>query len=206
MEEIFESSLLSKLYAIRNDGFRRKFIRNKGKSEQIEKADLKQSRLEELISNIADNSNDRKEIRQALDDLNIALVDEMCFWNEQFYKLGFTDACGVRAEISKNQKEHLMKDQQNFLEMYRDAFIDYFENFKKEDLHKRNEYNEILEEIREIKQKYPRVREFIEDDKWQDLSAEEQKAYWEFKGLDETLVILETESAFRLGVKSEFFN
>lgn len=206
MEEIFESSLLSKLYAIRNDGFRSKLIRNKGRSEQIEEADLKQSRLEELISNIADNSNEKDEIRQALDDLNIALIDEMCFWNEQFYKLGFTDACGIRAEISEKQKEHLMKDQQNFLDLYRDAFIDYFEKFKREDLHKRKEYTEILQEIEEIKQKYPRVRAFIEDEKWQDLSAEEQKAYWEYKGLDETLVILETESAFRLGVKSEFFN
>ncbi len=55
----------------------------------------------------------------------------------------------------------------------------------------------------EIKNKYPKVRAFIEDGEIKILNEEEIKAVFEIVGIDRDLQILEVEEAFKLGLKEQ---
>lgn len=199
MEEIFKSSLLDDLFTIRSDGFECLFIKKYGKQEELEKSEPIHNQLENLIKQIKDESK-KNEILKLLDDFSTALIGEMCFWNEQFYKLGFSDAHGLKIEVKKNQNTFSIDENKNFFDLYEDCFLDYFEKYKSKYLHKRKEYIETVGQIENIKQKYPKIRALVEDEEWQELSSEEQEAYWELKGLDSTLEVLEIKEAFKLGL------
>lgn len=201
MEEIFESSVLDDLFTIRSDGFECLFLKKYGKQEELEQSDPLHDKLENLIKQIVKDESKKKEILKLLDDFSMALIGEMCFWNEQFYKLGFTDAHGLKIDIKNNKNNFCLDENKDFFQLYEDIFLDYFEKYKSKYLHNRKDYIDIVNKIENIKQKYPKVREFVENEQWQELSSEEQKAFWEVKGLDSTLEVLEIEEAFKLGLK-----
>lgn len=203
MEEIFESSVLDDLFSIRSDGFESLFLKKYGKQEELEQSDPLQNKLENLIKQVIKDESKKEEILKLLDEFAMSLIGEMCFWNEQFYKLGFSDAHGLKIEVKNNQNTFGIDENKNFFELYEDCFLDYFEKYKSKYLHKRKDYIEVVERIENIKQKYPKIRAFVEDEEWQELSSEEQDAFWEVRGLDSTLEVLEIEEAFKLGLKEK---
>lgn len=203
MEEIFENSVLDDLFTIRSDGFECLFLKKYGKQEELEQSDPLHDNLENLIKEVVKEESKKKEILKLLDDFSMSLIGEMCFWNKQFYKLGFSDANGLKIEVKNNQNTFDINESGDFFELYEDCFLDYFERYKSKYLHKRKDYIEIVEQIENIKQKYPKIRAFIEDEEWQELSPEEQKAFLEVKDLDSTLEVLEIEEAFKLGLKDK---
>lgn len=205
MEDIFESSVLDDLFAIRSNGFESLFLKKNGKQEELEQSYPLHNKLENLIKQVIEDESKKDEILKLLDEFAMSLIGEKCFWTEQFYKLGFSDAYGLKIEVKNNQNTFGIDENENFFELYEDCFLDYFENYKSKYLHKRKNYIEVVKRIENIKQKYPKIRALLEDEEWQELSSEEQDAFWEVKSLDSTLEVLEIEEAFKLGLKEKGF-
>lgn len=73
------------------------------------------------------------------------------------------------------------------------------------DLKKNNaEYKQISEKIEDLKEKYPTIRNFLEDEKSSKLSHEESKAFLEIISLYRKLISLEQYEVFLLGGRECF--
>ena len=70
----------------------------------------------------------------------------------------------------------------SFFNEYQDNFMEYFETHKFKKLQNRKDFKEISNEIVELKNKYPNVQAYLEDD----------------------LVTLEIKESFKLGFKGAY--
>ena len=68
----------------------------------------------------------------------------------------------------------------------------------------REDYKEIMDKIHALYEKYPNLREFIEDEKPTSFNIEETDAFSEWLGLNESLKIIELLEAFKLGGKEAY--
>jgi len=75
-----------------------------------------------------------------------------------------------------------------------------FEIYKTNRLYKSKEYKTIDKKLRQIKLKYTKVREFIEDGKIGKFTPNEQEAILEVRKLEGDIEMLEKKEAFRLGM------
>lgn len=80
-------------------------------------------------------------------------------------------------------------------------FIDFIEEGKTARLKEREDYQKALLEIEKIKEKYPKVREFLEDDKISDFTKEENEAILKIIKLNNDATSIEVEEVFKLGIK-----
>ena len=58
-----------------------------------------------------------------------------------------------------------------------------------------------MKKMQEIKNKFPRTRDFIEDEEINELTKEEMKALSEIIQINGQLEVLEIEEAFKTGIK-----
>ncbi len=72
-------------------------------------------------------------------------------------------------------------------------------NLKLELKKSNTEYKEISEKIEDMKEKYPTIRNFLEDEKASKLSDEEGKAFLELINLYRKLISVEQYEVFLLG-------
>lgn len=209
MEDLFKNQILNDLYEIRGDGFECEYIKQYGETEEITKSRDLDEKLTTLIKAKIKEEKDLDEILSALNDFQGAVIGEMCFWNEQYYKLGFLDSVYLKKELierkaifQKEKKTDTSRNDSFFNNCIAD-FMDYFEKQKSENLLKRADYRELITKMEEIKNKYPKARAFIEDEEINTLTQEEMKAILEIVGIDRDLQILEVEEAFKLGLKEQ---
>lgn len=209
MEELFKNQILKDLYETRSDGFECEYIKQYGEPEEIKKINILDEELTTLINKKIKDEKELYEILCKLNDFQSATIGEMCFWNEQYYKLGFLDSVYLKKELIERkmifQKDKNTDTSKNdsFFNNYIVDFIDYFEKQKSENLSKRADYKELINKMEEIKNKYPKARAFIEDEKINELTQEEMKAVLEIVGIDKDLQALEVEEAFKLGLKEQ---
>lgn len=78
---------------------------------------------------------------------------------------------------------------------------DYFEEQKYRNLKKNKEYDKIRHKIEEIKNKYPRVREFFEDDKIEQLTKKEMKAILDITELQNDRAMYEADEMLKIGLR-----
>lgn len=207
MLNIFNFKVLDDLYDVRGEGFEVDYIKNFGKKEELEKPELAENELDEVVNSI-DNEEKRKEIKSKISKFQDSMLGEMCFWDREYYKLGFLDGMNFKTEL-RNLKEKLSsKDNADITEMDSffnnclDDFLDYFERQKTERLSKRTEYIELRNKMQEIKNKYPNVRLYIEDEETdKNLNKEELMAVLEIIEIENNMNALEVEEAFKLGLK-----
>ena len=63
-------------------------------------------------------------------------------------------------------------------------------------------YKDLLKQVTEIKEKHPRIIEFLEDrDAVDNLTEEEQDAIFEIMDIKERIHIIEQKEIFRMGMK-----
>ena len=129
----------------------------------------------------------------------------MCFWDKKYYKLGFVDGFYIKKEIRENKIEFPSRknniNEDTFFNNCYDDFIDYFERKKSENLFIRDDYKELTKKMQEIKNKFPRTRDFIEDEEINELTTDEMKALLEIIRINGQLEALEIEEAFKTGIK-----
>lgn len=209
MENLFKNQILKELYEARGDGFESEYIKQYGKPKEIAKSKEKEESLTNTIKKKVKDEKELDEILNRLNDFQDAVIGEMCFWNEQYYKLGFLDFMYLKKELIEKKEKFLKENNEdisqkdNFFNNCIDDFMDYFEKKKSKDLLNRADYKELTNKIEEIKNKYPKARAFIEDEKIETLNEEEMKVILEIIGIDRDLQILEVEEAFKLGLKEQ---
>ena len=79
----------------------------------------------------------------------------------------------------------------SFFNEYQDNFMEYFETHKIKKLQNRKDFKEISNEIVELKNKYPNVQAYLEDEQIVDLSEKEREIVLKIIDLEDDLVTLE---------------
>ncbi len=92
----------------------------------------------------------------------------------------------------------------SFINEHKYAFNEHFNNHVKNKLSNREDYKEIINKIHDLYKKYPKLREFIEDEKPTSFNIEETDAFCEWLGLNDSLKIIELLEAFKLGGKEAY--
>lgn len=207
MLNIFESKVLDDLYDVRGEGFEIDYIKHFGKSEELEKTEIKEKELKQIVNSIEDEEL-KKDIKNKISEFQDSMLGEMCIWDKEYYKLGLLDGMNFKSEI-RNLKERLSSkdnaDTSNidtFFNNCLDDFLDYFEREKSRKLAKRKDYIELKNKRQQIKEKYPNVRLFIEDEEInKTLNTDELRAVLDIIEIEHDISALEVEEAFKLGLK-----
>ncbi len=92
----------------------------------------------------------------------------------------------------------------SFINEHKDAFNEHFNFYVKDKLSNREDYKGIMDKIHALYEKYPNLREFIEDEKPTSFNVEETDAFCEWLGLYDSLKIIELLEAFKLGGKEAY--
>lgn len=196
MDKLFNSKVLDDLLEIRRDGFECGIIAKYGKSKEIVEAENAGAKIEEIITGIKDE-NLKKKIKNAFDDYADKILDEMSYWEELYYKLGFID--DVKLKREKEEQRNKLRITRDNKEIY--ECNDDLETKKYERLKRRDDYKNTVNEIRIIKQKYPRVQKFIECKIGDNFTKEEIDAILQWIDLDDTIRIIEQEEIYKIGLK-----
>jgi len=196
MDKLFNSKVLDDLLEIRRDGFECGIIAKYGKSKEIVEAENAGAKIEEIITGIKDENLKRK-IKNAFDDYADKILDEMSYWEELYYKLGFID--DVKLKREKEEQRNKLRITRDNKEIY--ECNDDLETKKYERLKRRDDYKNTVNEIRIIKQKYPRVQKFIECKIGDNFTKEEIDAILQWIDLDDTIRIIEQEEIYKIGLK-----
>lgn len=152
--------------------------------------------MEEIITEIKDE-NLKKKIKQVFDEYEDKTLGEMSYWEKLYYKLGFVD--DVKLKREKEEQRNKLRITRDNKEIY--ECNDDLETKKYERLQRREDYKNAVNEIRKIKQKYPRVQEFIECKMGDDFTKEEIDAILQWIDLDDTIRIIEQEEIYKIGLK-----
>lgn len=97
------------------------------------------------------------------------------------------------------------KLQESFLNKYAsDDFIKYLEDYRLNKLLSREDYKEILDNISEIKNNNPKLRDFLEEREEIEFSKLQQKALLDILTQQEELDNIEKKEIFKLGFKEAY--
>lgn len=199
MEELFENKILDDLYEIR-EGFITSYKKKYGELEETKKAEQAEDELVNFMKKFIKDENTMKELFEKINKFEGYALDEMCFWHKPYYKLGFIDGMRLKKEIREGKIiENTSNDSiilQNINEIE-----DYFEEQKYRNLKKNEEYNKIRYKIEEIKDKFPKVREFFEDNKIEQLTKEEMKAVLDITELQDDRAMYEADEMLKIGLR-----
>lgn len=196
MKKFLEKSILDELYETKSDNFAEEIKREmevKGKKEQ---STLLEEKLTNMIKKAISDEKLQSEVLKLLNEYEMKTGKESDFWNKMYYKLGVYDCAEIKKIIQTNPEK-----ENTFFEEYKDDFIDYLEKNRMENLREREEYNKISNEISKIKEKYPNVRSFLEDNEYINLTEDELKAVLKILDLQASIDVEETKEVFRLGAK-----
>lgn len=92
----------------------------------------------------------------------------------------------------------------SFMNNHENGFIEYFEEQRKKYLVDRDDYQDLLEQIDDIMEKYPKVQNFFENGENVNMNTEEKDYLLTVIDLQETVVGLELKECFKLGFKEAY--
>ena len=184
MEEIFENKILDELYEIRE-----------GKVEK--RANEAENELVEFMKKFIKEEKNMQEFFDKVNNYELATMSAMCCWYKAYYKVGFIDGISLKREI-KERIENINSNDSIFNQNLNEI-TDYFEEKKYKSLKANSEYQKIATEI--IKTKFPKIREFIEDDEITEFTQEESKALLKVIRLNDDRAMYEENEMFKIGLK-----
>lgn len=199
MEKLFENKILDDLYEIR-EGFITSYKKKYGELEETKKAEQAEDELVNFMKKFIKDENTMKELFEKINKFEGYALDEMCFWHKPYYKLGFIDGMRLKKEIREGKIIENTSNDSIILQNINEI-SDYFEEQKYRNLKKNKEYDKIRHKIEEIKNKYPRVREFFEDDKIEQLTKKEMKAILDITELQNDRAMYEADEMLKIGLR-----
>ena len=199
MEELFENKILDDLYEIR-EGFITSYKKKYGELEETKKAEQAEDELVNFMKKFIKDENTMKELFEKINKFEGYALDEMCCWHKPYYKLGFIDGMRLKKEIKEGKVIENTSNDSIILQNINEI-SDYFEEQKYRNLKKNEEYNKIRYKIEEIKDKFPKVREFFEDNKIEQLTKEEMKAILDITELQDDRAMYEADEMFKIGLR-----
>lgn len=124
--------------------------------------------------------------------------EEYEYWTKKYFKLGIIN--GIR--LKNDVLNVISNKKQDFLSYYCNSFTEYLEITKVNNVINSKEYKKLRKKMNEIKEKYPRVMEFLEDkDIIENPTKEEQKAIFDILDITEEMAILEEKEIFKMGMR-----
>ncbi len=199
MEDLYENKILDDLYEIR-EGFITSYKKKYGELEETKKAEQAEDELVNFMKKFIKDENTMKELFEKINKFEGYALDEMCFWHKLYYKLGFIDGMRLKKEIREGKIIENTSNDSIILQNINEI-SDYFEEQKYRNLKKNKEYDKIRHKIEEIKNKYPRVREFFEDDKIEQLTKKEMKAILDITELQNDRAMYEADEMLKIGLR-----
>lgn len=199
MEDLYENKILDDLYEIR-EGFITSYKKKYGELEETKKAEQAEDELVNFMKKFIKDENTMKELFEKINKFEGYALDEMCFWHKPYYKLGFIDGMRLKKEIREGKIIENTSNDSIILQNINEI-SDYFEEQKYRNLKKNKEYDKIRHKIEEIKNKYPRVREFLEDDKIEQLTKKEMKAILDITELQNDRAMYEADEMLKIGLR-----
>lgn len=199
MEDLYENKILDDLYEIR-EGFITSYKKKYGELEETKKAEQAEDELVNFMKKFIKDENTMKELFEKINKFEGYALDEMCFWHKPYYKLGFIDGMRLKKEIREGKIIENTSNDSIILQNINEI-SDYFEEQKYRNLKKNKEYDKIRHKIEEIKNKYPRVREFFEDDKIEQLTKKEMKAILDITELQNNRAMYEADEMLKIGLR-----
>lgn len=199
MEDLYENKILDDLYEIR-EGFITSYKKKYGELEETKKAEQAEDELVNFMKKFIKDENTMKELFEKINKFEGDALDEMCFWHKPYYKLGFIDGMRLKKEIREGKIIENTSNDSIILQNINEI-SDYFEEQKYRNLKKNKEYDKIRHKIEEIKNKYPRVREFFEDDKIEQLTKKEMKAILDITELQNDRAMYEADEMLKIGLR-----
>lgn len=171
-----------------------------GELEETKKAEQAEDELVNFMKKFIKDENTMKELFEKINKFEGYALDEMCFWHKPYYKLGFIDGMRLKKEIREGKIIENTSNDSIILQNINEI-SDYFEEQKYRNLKKNKEYDKIRHKIEEIKNKYPRVREFFEDDKIEQLTKKEMKAILDITELQNDRAMYEADEMLKIGLR-----
>ena len=199
MEDLYENKILDDLYEIR-EGFITSYKKKYGELEETKKAEQAEDELVNFMKKFIKDENTMKELFEKINKFEGYALDEMCFWHKPYYKLGFIDGMRLKKEIREGKIIENTSNDSIILQNINEI-SDYFEEQKYRNLKKNKEFDKIRHKIEEIKNKYPRVREFFEDDKIEQLTKKEMKAILDITELQNDRAMYEADEMLKIGLR-----
>ncbi len=128
-----------------------------------------------------------------------AYTEEIEYWIKKYFSSGFFDGIRLYDELSCYMSEKQQKTD-TFFNYNENCFTEYIVNAKFKKLLKNEEYRKLDNEIKNIKKKYPRVQDFLEEEIIEDITDEEQKAIIEIINLENSINNISDKIVYKLGM------
>ena len=191
MKEL-KNKILDSLYEIREGEVEKHYIAKYGKPEDSKKTEKAEERLVEFMKKFIKDEKDMQELFNKINNYELKAMGEMCFWYKPYYKAGFIDAILLKKQIQEEKIEN-----SNFI-----VNNCYIIKTKHQNIKSNEYYNNIKKELMEIYSKYPRVEDFIYNEKIEEFTPEEMKSILKVISLYNDRFTIESEEMFKIGVKT----
>ena len=205
-EEIFKRKVLDDVYEEVREDFENTYLKVYGKSEEIKKSEKVE---EEFISMLKDKVKDTELqdiILKKYDEVYSRKIGEMCFWNRQYYKFGFISKENIINELKVLSQKLVPIYNEKFLNyMNGEPFFEYFQIQKEKNLWKQEEYKLLISDINALKEMYPNVKKFFDENIFSNFTFQEKETIKEIINLENIRNWLEVKFSFILGLREKEF-
>ena len=206
MEEFLNRKQLDDMYENICNDFEEEYIKKYGTPDEIILSDETEEELTKAIDENIENEKVRKLIRQKMNEYERRKLSEMCFWNKQYYKLGIVDNDNLKKELHEMHEKVGSKYTERLLENIDiEAFFDFYQKQKEKYLQIQEDYKMFESDINALKDAYPRVKDFINENIFADFTIQEQGAIKDIWNLQNSLNLFELKFAYILGVREREF-
>lgn len=203
MEDLLKESILENLFESNKEEFEWYIMKmDKECSENQELNAKLEEQIRNAIEELISNEEKKKEILNKFKefDTNMSLATQ--YWGRNYYKLGFFNGINFKRELKLyEQNSNKENNNDSFLCKYTDDLMDYIEENRIKSLMQRQDYAEKNKNIEEIKNDFPKIRDYLEEGEIKRLNKKELKALLDIIGFNNDIDAIETVETFKLGLK-----
>lgn len=203
MEDLLKESVLENLFESNKEEFEWYIMKmDKECSENQELTAKLEEQIRNAIKELISNEEKKKEILNKFKefDTNMSLATQ--YWGRNYYKLGFFNGINFKRELKLyEQNSNKENNNDNFFYKYTDDLMDYIEENRIKSLMQRQDYAEKNKNIEEIKNDFPKIRDYLEEGEIKRLNKKELKALLDIIGFNNDIDAIETVETFKLGLK-----
>lgn len=203
MEDLLKESVLENLFESNKEEFEWYIMKmDKECSENQELTAKLEEQIRNAIKELISNEEKKKEILNKFKefDTNMSLATQ--YWGRNYYKLGFFNGINFKRELKLyEQNSNKENNNDSFFYKYTDDLMDYIEENRINSLMQRQDYAEKNKNIEEIKNDFPKIRDYLEEGEIKRLNKKELKALLDIIGFNNDIDAIETVETFKLGLK-----
>ena len=198
-----EKSILDELFEAKCDNFEEERMKKeKGCNDKYYSSLEKAEAILELVP-----ETNRKYAKECYEQLVRNFLNHTNELNKEYYKLGIKNGVQIIREIEETTPEQVAEFDQyfKFFDGENTDFNDFIEEYKVRHIYKDSKYAENRAKIKEILDKNPRIRNFVEDDEIVELTKNELEELLKIYRIKEDQNAIETAYIFKLGIREGRF-